>query len=88
MRVEVAYGTAERQTLVSVELAQGATVGQALQAIAGTEPFAQLPLESIPVGLFGRPVNRDTQLKAGDRVELYRPLAVDPKEARRRRAGS
>ena len=88
MRVEVAHGTAERQTLVSVELAQGATVGQALQAIAGTEPFAQLPLDSMPVGIFGRPVNRDTLLKAGDRVELYRPLAVDPKEARRRRAGT
>ena len=88
MRVEVAYGTAERQTLVSVELAEGATVGQALQAVAAKEPFAELPLDSMPVGIFGRPANRDTRLKARDRVELYRPLALDPKEARRRRAES
>ena len=86
MRVEVAFGTAAEQTLVAVEVGEGATVAQALQAVAGGQPFANLPLDSMPVGIFGRPVGRDALLKAGDRVELYRPLAMDPKEARRRRA--
>lgn len=87
MQVEVAYGSAGAQTLVAVELAGDATVAQALQAVADRRPFADLPLESMPVGIFGRRVARDTRLREGDRVELYRPLVMDPKEARRRRAG-
>lgn len=86
MRVEVAYGTAERQALIALEVEEGATVAQVLQAAAARQPFAGLPLESMPVGVFGRPVARETVLGPGDRLELYRPLAMDPKEARRRRA--
>ncbi len=86
MRVEIAYGTAERQTLVALEVKSGATAAEVLQAVGGREAFAGLPLESMPVGVFGRPVARDTVLEPGDRLELYRPLAMDPKEARRRRA--
>lgn len=86
MRVEVAYGTAERQTLVALEVAEGSTVAQVLQAAAAMQAFAGLPLESMPAGVFGRPVDRAAVLGPGDRVELYRPLAMDPKEARQRRA--
>ncbi len=86
MRIEVAFGTARGQTLVCLEVGEGATVARALQAVADRRPFAELPLDSMPVGIFGRPVGRDSILRAGDRVELYRPLAMDPKEARRRRA--
>ncbi|MDE0063833.1 MAG: RnfH family protein [Gammaproteobacteria bacterium] len=86
MRVEVAYGTAEQQTLIAVEVEEGSTVGQVLQSAAAKQAFAGLPLESIPVGVFGRRVGRAAVLRPGDRVELYRPLAMDPKEARRRRA--
>ena len=38
------------------------------------------------IGVFGKTVNPDTRLSDGDRVEIYRSLALDPKEARRRRA--
>ena len=86
MRVEVVYGTAERQTLIALEVAEGSTVAQVLRAAAATQAFAGLPLESMPAGVFGRPVDRAAVLGPGDRVELYRPLAMDPKEARRRRA--
>ena len=86
MQVEVAYGTAERQTLVALELDDGSTVAQALGAVSNREPFAGLPLDSMPVGIFGRPVNRDRILNPGDRVELYRPLTMDPKDARQERA--
>ena len=87
MRVEVAHGTAERQILVSLEVQEGSTVAQALAAAGAARAFAGLRLESMPVGVFGRQVDRDTVLGPGDRVELYRPLTTDPKEARRRRAG-
>jgi len=86
MRVEVAYGTAERQTLIALEVEEGSTVAQVLKSAGAMQAFAGLPLESMPVGIFGRLVDRAEVLRAGDRVELYRPLKLDPKEARRRRA--
>ena len=86
MQVEVAYGTAEGQTLIALEVEEGSTVAQVIRAAAAMPAFAGLPLESMPVGVFGRPVVREAVLGPGDRLELYRPLAMDPKEARRRRA--
>ena len=86
MRLEVAYATERQQTLIAIELDEGATVAQALRALAERPPFAALQLDSMPVGIFGRLVSRETALKEGDRLELYRPLAIDPREARRRRA--
>ena len=83
----MAYGTAERQTLLALEVGDGSTVADVLRAAGERKPFADLAVDAMPVGIFGRPVDRDTVVKPGDRVELYRPLAMDPKEARRRRAG-
>lgn len=85
VRVEVCYATPDRQTIVDVELDAGATVATALAAVAGREPFAGLDLLEIAVGVFGQRVDRQRVLKDGERVEVYRPLAYDPKEARRRR---
>ncbi len=78
LRIEVVRAQPERQTSVVLELEPGATVRTALLA-------AGLPLEQ-PVGVFGRRVALDHRLADGDRVEVYRPLRTDPKEARRRRA--
>ena len=77
LRIEVVRARPERHETVVLELEQGATVRAALEA-AGM-PTAQ------PVGIFGRRVDLDARLADGDRVELYRPLRVEPKEARRRR---
>ena len=77
LRIEVVRAHAERLEAVALELAQGATVRMALQA-------AGMPLDQ-PVGIFSRRVELDARLADGDRVELYRPLRVEPKEARRRR---
>lgn len=86
MHVEVVYALPEQQHRVHLELEKGATVGEALEAVRRLPPFDSLPLESVEVGVFGRVAGRDTLLGPGDRVEIYRPLQVDPKEARRRRA--
>jgi putative ubiquitin-RnfH superfamily antitoxin RatB of RatAB toxin-antitoxin module len=77
MRIEVVLARPERAEVVELDLPPGATVRDALAAsgIRGNQ-----------VGIFGRRVTIDTLLADGDRVEIYRPLAVDPKEARRRRA--
>ncbi len=71
---------------VEVWVRPGATVQEALAASGLLERFAGAGLERQAVGVWGRPCARDTTLRPGDRVELYRPLAMDPMEARRRRA--
>ena len=78
LRIEVVRARPERQETVALELEQGATVRVALRA-------AGMPLDQ-PVGIYGRRVALDARLADGDRVEIYRPLRVEPKEARRRRA--
>ena len=84
IRVEVVYADASRQIMRSVELAAGATVEDAIRA-AQILDLAPADFAPARVGIFGRIVARSAVLREGDRVELYRPLKIDPKEARRRR---
>jgi uncharacterized protein len=87
MRVTVVYATAEAAFERAVELGDGACLDDAIVAsgLLAAEPGIDLTRQR--VGIFGRLAERDTPLSDGDRVEVYRPLLVDPKEARRRRAG-
>ena len=86
IEVEVAYLLPERQHVVAVSLPAGATVADALRAVAERPPFDALDLDAVPVGIFGDRVSRSRRLESRDRVEIYRPLNIDPREARRRRA--
>jgi len=88
IHVEVVYARPERQYLETLALPDGSMVADALRAVAGRPPFDALDLDVMPVGVFGDRVDRDRVLENGDRVELYRPLEVDPREARRRRAAN
>lgn len=85
--VEIAYGTAERQFLQSMELADGTTARQAVMQSGLAAAFPQADLNA-PLGIFGKVVKDDTVLRHRDRVEVYRPLLIDPKEARRRRVAA
>jgi putative ubiquitin-RnfH superfamily antitoxin RatB of RatAB toxin-antitoxin module len=78
MRIEVVVARREGAEIVPLDLPPGAKVSDALEA-CGLEGSAS-------VGIFGRSVALDATLTDGDRLEIYRPLALDPKEARRRRA--
>jgi putative ubiquitin-RnfH superfamily antitoxin RatB of RatAB toxin-antitoxin module len=71
---------------VEVWVPEGAKVGDAVRESGLLERFAESGLAAQATGIWGRPCAADTPLKSGDRVELYRPLAMDPKEARRLRA--
>lgn len=84
--VEVVYGLADRQTVVPLRLEAGATVARAIEAADLAASYPDLELDPKRVGIFGRRVSLDTVLRAGDRVEIYRPLLIDPKEVRRARA--
>jgi putative ubiquitin-RnfH superfamily antitoxin RatB of RatAB toxin-antitoxin module len=78
LKVEVVYALPRREKTVSVMLADGATVADALSK-------SGLQFDPARVGIFGEPATAETRLADGDRVEVYRPLKIDPKEARRRR---
>ena len=84
IRVEVVYALAHAQSAVELELEQGARVAQALEAFRLREQVGELC--GHPVGIWGTPATVDTPLRDGDRVEVYRELTADPKQARRRRA--
>ena len=86
LRVEVVYALPERQHVVSVRLPAGATVAEAIatSGICGQHPEIELARQAI--GVFGRRVSLERLLRHDDRVEIYRPLAADPKTSRRRRA--
>jgi putative ubiquitin-RnfH superfamily antitoxin RatB of RatAB toxin-antitoxin module len=70
---------------VTLALPRGATVADALRASGLSARHAGLALDTLPVGVWGSFCDRGAPLHEGDRVELYRPLQVDPKEARRLR---
>ena len=89
-RCTVAYATRARQYLWTVELPLAASIGEALAAArmrAGADPAAAaaIPWDTAAVGVFGEPRNRSDGCADGDRIELYRPMAQDPRERRRER---
>ncbi len=91
MRVEVAFALPHRQVLLPLSVARGTTAREAvrLSGIARHfpgEPLAERDFAGADLGIFGQAVDGDTPLADGDRVEIYRPLLVDPREARQRRA--
>ena len=84
--VEVAYATEAEQLILTVPARQGITVAQAIEASCIVEHFPEIDLDTVKVGIFGKAAKKDAELKPGDRVEIYRPLIADPKEARKKRA--
>ena len=78
LRVEVIAAFPHRHACVALELGPGATARDALAAAGWAD--------ARHFGIFGRLVAPDARLADGDRLEIYRPLSADPKEARRRRA--
>lgn len=86
LEVEVAYAPAPGQVdLVTVSLAPGATILHALRASRLLERHPDIDLAVQRVGIWGRLKTLSDPVRDRDRVEVYRALKVDPKEARRQR---
>lgn len=83
LRVEVVYALPERQWLVAVSLPASATARQAVAASGLLQQHPDIDLDRAALGVFGAVVTHDQILRDGDRVEIYRPLRIDPREARR-----
>ena len=86
IRVEVAYALRDRQLLLQVTLARGATARQAVERSRIRQLYPEIDLARNTLGVFGRIASPDVRLRDGDRVEIYRPLSADPKQVRRDRA--
>lgn len=86
--IEVAYAIAARQWLLACRVPQGVTLREALRLSGIAAQVPGLDIESCPVGVFGKVVAdpQQRQVEEGERLEIYRPLLVDPKAMRRQRA--
>jgi putative ubiquitin-RnfH superfamily antitoxin RatB of RatAB toxin-antitoxin module len=84
--VEVVCATAQRQLLRQVSLPVGSRVISAIEQSGILQEMPEVAFDPSRIGIFSRRVAPDDMLHDGDRVEIYRPLTLDPKDARRRRA--
>ncbi len=86
VRAEIVYATGQRQELIPLEVEAGTTLAAAIEISKLRALFPDDDLDVCAVGIWGRPVERTRVVRDGDRIELYRPLQKDPREARRERA--
>ena len=84
--IEVAYASANQSWLIPVEVEEGTTVQQAITSSGILQQFPDIDLQTNKVGIFSKIIELDVPVRAGDRIEIYRPLVLDPKAARRLRA--
>lgn len=88
IHVEVAYALPGEQFLEALEVNDSATAMEAIRQSGLLDRYPDLNQQELSIGIFSKPVTVDTALRDGDRVEVYRPLTIDPKEARRLRAAT
>jgi putative ubiquitin-RnfH superfamily antitoxin RatB of RatAB toxin-antitoxin module len=86
VRVQVVYAQPLHQDVVALELEAGATLREAIERSGVLLRHPEIDSRRLRVGICGRLASPASILRDGDRVEIYRPLEVDPKEMRHRRA--
>ena len=86
MNIEVVFALPGRQELISLTVDPDTTVETAISLSAIGDRFPDEDFSSYQTGIWGKLVNRDHPLEEGDRLELYRPLLIDPRDARRKLA--
>ena len=84
--VEVVYALPDTQILKRLDVPEGTTVSQAIVLSNIILQFPEIDLTKNKLGIFGKLTKSDTMLRHQDRIEIYRPLIIEPKDARRRRA--
>ncbi|CAG9424755.1 RnfH family protein [Providencia alcalifaciens] len=86
INIEVTYALPEKQFLLSVKVAEGTTIEDAIIASGILTLRSDIDLKKNKVGIYSRPAKLRDVVQEGDRIEIYRPLIADPKELRRKRA--
>jgi putative ubiquitin-RnfH superfamily antitoxin RatB of RatAB toxin-antitoxin module len=86
IEIEVVYGLPHKQVLLSLPVPAGSCIEECIKLSGIITHFPEIVPHQATVGIFSRPEKLETIIKAGDRIEIYRPLTADPKEMRKLRA--
>lgn len=86
--IEVVYATPEKQKIINLQVPVGTSIEAAIKQSGILTEFTEINLTQQKVGIFSKPRVLSDIVQAGDRIEIYRPLLIDPKEARRIKARS
>ncbi len=86
MRVELVYVTTQTQYIQVLDVAENETIESVIKQSTLLDQYPEINLDQNQVGIFGEVVSLKTKVKLNDRIEIYRPLSMDPMEARRLRA--
>ena len=84
MQVGIAYSENVQQIWLTIDVPDDATVNDAIARSGILDMFPHIDLATQKIGIFGRIVKPDASLRAGDRVEIYRPITCDPQTVARR----
>lgn len=84
--VEIAYAKPGQQVLIQLGVVSGTSVAAAVSLSGVLERFPEINQNELKLGIFGAVCKQDRLVNQGDRIEIYRPLIHDPKDARRQRA--
>lgn len=86
MKIGVVYALPSRQSWLSIDVPEGTTVKEAIEKSGILNQFPEIDLTTQKVGIFGKAAALDAVLEEGARIEIYRPITVDPKTVKRRAA--
>ena len=81
--IEIAFANAKEQCILGLKVPEGSTVYEAITASGIQNQFSDIDFKHMPVGIFSRKASFNDVVQDGDRIEIYRPLTIDPKERRR-----
>ncbi|WP_211924160.1 RnfH family protein [Coxiella endosymbiont of Amblyomma nuttalli] len=84
--ISVAYATLKEQIEIPLVVEENCTVALAIKRSGILQQFSEINLGTVPVGIYSKRTTLEANLRDGDRIEIYRPLYIDPKEARLLRA--
>lgn len=88
IRVEVCYAVPSEQVILALDVAAGSTLRDAIGKSGILQRFPEIDLARDRVGRWSQLASMEDPARDGDRIEIYRPLIADPKEARRKRAAT
>ena len=83
VEVEVAYARPEIQSVTTIRVVAGTPAREVLRLSKLSENYPEIDISTCPIGVFGTRIDGNYVVQAGDRIEVYRPLARNPREARR-----
>ena len=86
INIEVVFGLPGTQKLIPLTVDSAFTVEDAILMSGIAEEFPEQAINSCKIGIWGRVVQKNQSLREGDRIEIYRSLIIDPRDARRQLA--